>query len=128
MPIPHTFILIKGQPKALQIETFRREDYDVYTVKFKSSARIYHYKSNDVIWLKDSVRHDHLLNKVFIGSQEQKNVADIYSFVQGAKTHWRIIYSNGYTQDYLDGSITVLESCLTDDVIKSSFEYLKQVK
>ena len=116
MPIPHTFILIKGQPKALQIESFRQEDYGAYTVKFKTSARTYHYKSCDVVWLKDSVRHDHLLNKVFIGGQEQKNVADIYSFAQGPKTHWRIIYSNGYAQDYLDGSITLLESCLADDV------------
>lgn len=127
MPIPHTFILIKGQPKALQIESFRQEDYGAYTVKFKTSARTYHYKSCDVVWLKDSVRHDHLLNKVFIGGQEQKNVADIYSFAQGPKTHWRIIYSNGYAQDYLDGSITLLESCLADDVARKSFEYLKEV-
>lgn len=127
MPIPHTFILIKGQPKALQIDTFRLEDSGTYAVKFKSSDKLYHYKSNDVVWLKDSIVHNNLQNKVFIGRQEQKNVDQIYSFAQGAKIHWRIVYSNGYVQDYLDGSIYVVESCLTDDVAKSSFEYLKQV-
>lgn len=127
MAVPHTFILIKGQPKALQIETYRLEDSGTYAVKFKSSDKLYHYKSNDVVCLKDSIGHDHLQNKVSIGRQEQKNVDQIYSYAQGAKTHWRIVYSNGYVQDYLDGSIYVVESCLTDDVAKSSFEYLKQV-
>ena len=36
---PNTFIIIKGQPKALQIEQFRMGDNGVYDVKFKSSPR-----------------------------------------------------------------------------------------
>lgn len=51
---PRTFILIKGQPKALQIETFFIEENGVYNVKFKSSPNTYHYKANDVVWIKDS--------------------------------------------------------------------------
>lgn len=124
---PRTFILIKGQPKALQIETFFIEENGVYNVKFKSSPNTYHYKANDVVWIKDSKWHDHLQCKIYIGRKEQKNIDDILSFEQGTRTHWRITYSNGYVQDYLDGSINVIESCLTDKIAESSFEYLKRV-
>ena len=55
--MPNTFIIIKGQPKALQIEQFRMGDNGVYDVKFKSSPRTYHYRYNDVVWLKDAVWH-----------------------------------------------------------------------
>ena len=127
MKIPHTFILIKGQPKALQIETFGLDDYGVYNIKFKSSPNKYHYKASDVVWIKDSKWHDHLQCKVYIGGIEKKNVDDIRSFEQGAKIHWRITFSNGYVQDYLDGSINVIESCLADKVAESSFEYLKRI-
>ncbi|MDR4932027.1 hypothetical protein [Segatella bryantii] len=51
--MPNTFIIIKGQPKALQIEQFQMGDNGVYEVKFKPSPRTYHY--SDVVWLKDAV-------------------------------------------------------------------------
>ena len=121
------FILIKKQAKALQIEHISQESNGVYAVKFKNSPNIFHYRSNDVVILKDSVWHDHLNCKVFIGGREQRNVVDIRSFQQGCLTHWRITFPNGYAQDYLDGSIRVEESCLADDIAKNSFEYLKRV-
>ena len=127
MKIPHTFILIKGQPKALQIETFGLDNNGVYNVKFKSSPNKYHYQASDVVWIKESKWHDHLQCKVYISGTEQKNVDDIRSFEQGSRIHWRITFSNGYVQDYLDGSVNVVESCLADKVAESSFEYLKRV-
>ena len=64
--MPNTFIIIKGQPKALQIEQFRMGDNGVYDVKFKSSPRTYHYRYSDVVWLKDAVWHDHLHCKDYL--------------------------------------------------------------
>ena len=102
--MPNSFIIIKGQPKALQIERFQMGDNGVYDVKFKSSPRTYHYRYSDVVWLKDAVWHDHLHCKVYIGGREQHNVEDIRSFQQGEQTHWRITFNNGYVQDYLHGN------------------------
>jgi len=85
--MPNTFIIIKGQPKALQIECFQMGDNGVYDVKFKSSPRTYHYRYSDVVWLKDAVWHDHLHCKVYIGGREQHNVEDIRSFQHGEQTH-----------------------------------------
>ena len=125
--MPNTFIIIKGLPKALQIEQFRMGGNGVYDMKFKSSPRTYHYRYSDVVWLKDAVWHDHLHCKVYIGGREQHNVEDIRSFQHGEQTHWRITFSNGYVQDYLHGSIQVVESCLADDIANNAFEFLKRI-
>ena len=125
--MPNTFIIIKGQPKALQIERFQMGDNGVYDVKFKSSPRTYHYRYSDVVWLKDAVWHDHLHCKVYIGGREQHNVEDIRSFQHGEQTHWRITFNNGYVQDYLHGSIQVVESCLADDIANNAFEFLNRI-
>ncbi len=111
----------------MQIERFQMGGNGVYDVKFKSSPRTYHYRYNDVVWLKDVVWHDHLHCKVYIGGREQHNVEDIRSFQQGEQTHWRITFNNGYVQDYLHGSIQVVESCLADNIANNAFEFLKRI-
>lgn len=123
----HTFIIIKGQPKSLQIESIDLEEHGLYAIKFKNNSKIFHYRYNDVIYLKDSFWHDHLNCKVFIGGCEQQNVTDIRSFKQNEYTHWRITFTNGYIQDYLHGNIHVIESCLSDNVAKNAFNYLKRI-
>lgn len=125
--MPSSFIIIKDQPKALQIERFQMGSNGVYDVKFKSSPKTYHYRQSDVVWLKESVWYDHLHCKVYIGGHEQHNVEDIRSFQQGELTHWRITFNNGYVQDYLHGSIRVVESCLADNKAKNAFDFLKRV-
>lgn len=48
-------------------------------------------------------------------------------FQQDDLTHWRITYASGFIQDYMHGSIYVVESCLADEIAKNTFEYLKLV-
>lgn len=127
MPIPRTFILIKGEPKALQIEKFALEKNNIYHVKFKSSPTTFHYRYSDVVWLKNPVWHDHLHCKVYVNDRERKDVVDIRSFQHGNLTYWRITYGNEFVQDYKEGTVHVVESCLGDKVAKNSFEYIKRV-
>ena len=127
MSTPCSFIIVKGQPKALLIEKMDLGEHGVYAIKYKNSSNTYHYRYGDVIVLQDSVWHDHLYLKVFIGNREQHNVSDVRSFNQGSLTHWRITYENGYIQDYMDGTIKVAKSCLGDDVARNAFEYLKRI-
>lgn len=127
MSTPCSFIIVKGQPKALLIEKMDLGEHGVYAIKYKNSSNTYHYRYGDVIVLQDSVWHDHLYLKVFIGNREQHNVSDVRSFNQGSLTHWRITYENGYVQDYMDGTIKVAKSCLDDDVARNAFEYLKRI-
>lgn len=128
MPIPHSFIIIKGQAKALEIESINPDNLrKVYSVKFKNSPTTYHYGEHDVVWLSNSVWHDHLYLKIYVGGRELSNVSDVRSFSHGSQTHWRITFENGSVKDYLDGEIKVVKSCLADDVAKNALEYLKRI-
>lgn len=127
MPIPHSFIIVKGQPKALLIEKIDLVEHGVYAIKYKNSPKTYHYRYSDVVYLQNAVWHDHLHLKVYVGGKEQHNVSDVRSFSQGNLTHWRITYENGYAQDFLDGTIKVVKSCLGDEVARNAFEYLKRI-
>lgn len=127
MPTPRSFIIVKGQPKALLIEKIELVERGVYAIKYKNSPNTYHYRYGDVIWLQDAIWHDHFHLKVYVGGKEQHNVSDVRSFSHGYQTHWRITYENGYVQDYLDGTIKVVKSCLEDKVAHNAFEYLKRI-
>ena len=127
MPIPHSFIIVKGQPKAFLIEKIDLVERGVYAIKYKNSPKTYHYRYSDVVCLQNAVWHDHLHLKVYVRGREQHNVSDVHSFSQGSQTHWRITYENGYAQDFLDGTIKVVKSCLGDEVARNAFEYLKRI-
>jgi len=127
MPIPHSFIIVKGQPKAFLIEKIDLVEHGVYAIKYKNSPKTYHYRYSDVVCLQNAVWHDHLHLKVYVRGREQHNVSDVHSFSQGSQTHWRITYENGYAQDFLDGTIKVVKSCLGDEVARNAFEYLKRI-
>ena len=127
MPIPHSFIIVKGQPKAFLIEKINLVEHGVYAIKYKNSPKTYHYRYSDVVCLQNAVWHDHLHLKVYVRGREQHNVSDVHSFSQGSQTHWRITYENGYAQDFLDGTIKVVKSCLGDEVARNAFEYLKRI-
>lgn len=127
MPIPHSFIIVKGQPKALLIEKIDLVEHGVYAIRYKNSPKTYHYRYSDVVYLQNAVWHDHLHLKVYVGGREQHNVSDVRSFRQGNLTHWRITYENGYAQDFMNGTIKVVKSCLGDEVARNAFEYLKRI-
>lgn len=127
MVTPRSFIIVKGQPKALQIERIDLESNGVYVIKFKNSPKYFHYRRSDVKILTDAVWHDHLYLKVYTNGREEHNVADVRSFSQGRLTHWRITYGNGYVRDYLHGTINVIHSCLEDSKARNAFEYLKRI-
>ena len=127
MPTSQSFIIVKGQPKDLLIEKIDLIERGVYTIKYKNSPTTYHYRYSDVVLLKNAVWHDHLHLKVYVGGREQHNVSDVRSFSQGNQTHWRITYDNGYVQDYLDGTVKIVKSCLGDEVARNAFEYLKRI-
>ena len=127
MASSRTFIIVKGQPKALQIDRIELGDNGLYSIKFKNSYKKYNYRYDDVVQLKDAMWHDPQHTKVYVNDREERNVTDIYSFRQGAKTHWRIFYGSGFVKDYLHGAIQVVESCLGDPIAKNTFSYLTRV-
>ena len=127
MFLPHTFILIKGQPKALQIENINLAENNVYAVQFKNSPKWFHYRQYDVVVLRNPVWHDPKHSRVVVDGREHYNVKGILSFREGFRTHWRITFANGFVKDYLAGSVRLIESCLGDKVAKNAFDYLQRI-
>lgn len=127
MASPRTFIIVKGQPKALQIDRIELGNNGLYSIKFKNSYKRYNYRYDDVVQLNNAVWHDPQHTKVYTNVREEHNVSDIYSFSQGALTHWRISFGSGFVKDYLHGTIQVVGSCLGDPIAKNTFSYLTRV-
>ncbi len=127
MPTPYSFIIIKGKAEALHIEFFKLESNGTYAVRFKNNPTFYHYRNDDVEWIKESQNHDVSQCKVYVGGVERYGLAEIRSFQQGEKRHWRITYRNGCVRDYMHGTIKVDESCISDKEARNVFEFLRRV-
>ena len=121
------FIVLKGKPKALQIDKIDLASNGTYAVKFKNSPKTFHYRQSDVLILNNPVWHDIQHVKVFVDGREKYSVADVRSFSQGNLTHWRITYSDGFIQDFMHGTVQVSISCLEDKIASNSFEFLKRI-
>ena len=127
MATPRSFIILKGTPKALQIDKIDLASNGTYAVKFKNSPKMFHYRRNDVAILEDAVWHDPQHIKVYVGGREKYGVTDARSYSQGNLTHWRITYNDGFVQDFVHGTVDVAISCLSDAIAKNSFECLKRI-
>ncbi len=127
MASPRSFIILKGKPKALQIDKIDLASNGTYAVKFKNSPKTFHYRRSDVVILEDAVWHDPQHVKVYVGGREKYGVTDVRSYSHGNLTHWRISYNDGYVQDFVHGTVDVSISCLSDVIAKNSFEYLKRI-
>lgn len=127
MASSRAFIILKGKPKALQIDKIDLASNGTYAVRFKNSPKTFHYRQSDVSILENAVWHDPQHVKVYVGGREKYGVTDVRSYSQGNLTHWRITYSDGYVQDYVHGTVDVSISCLSDKIAKNSFEYLKRI-
>lgn len=127
MKLSNAFIIIKGQPKSSAIDDIRFDGNGYYKIKYRTSAKYYTYRSSDVTCLTESAWHDPLHCRVSEEGRQIQNLTDIHSFPHGGRIHWRITYKGGYFQDYLDGTIVVEESCLSERKSKDVFEYLKNI-
>lgn len=127
MPSSHAFILIKGEPKGLQIEKISLENKGLYAVKFKNSPQTFHYRYNDVVILDNAVWYDPMQIRVLIGGHQEWGITDVFSYTRGFKIYWRITYKSGYTRDLMPGTVELVHSCLSDDKARNVFEYLKRI-
>lgn len=127
MDLSRHFILLNGEPKTLQINSIEKNGTKGYRVRFKNNDRSYNYGSNKVVWLSNPEWIDPKHCKVFVGESLQNNIREIWKFACGNKCYWRIVFTNGYTQDGDESKIVVATSCLGEDISKSTFAYLKDV-
>lgn len=127
MNLSKQFILLNGEPKTLQIDNIEKNGANGYSVHFKNNAKSYNYGYDKVTWLTDPEWFDPTHCQVFIDNIQQQNIREIWKFTCETKCYWRIVHTNGYTQDGDDGKINVQISCLDDKTSEDTFSYLKNV-
>ena len=105
----------------------RQSSDGLWEVRFQSGETKYRYRDSDVVVLTESEWHDPQYCRVYGRNGVMNNVIGVYSFRQGAQTHWRIECDKGFVGDYLDGKIMVVESCLAGEAAQNVFGYLKNI-
>lgn len=127
MDLSKHFILLKGDPKTLQIDTIQKNDTTGYSVRFKNDKRTYNYGCDKVVWLNNPEWKDPTQCKVFVDSKLQNDIREIWRFDNNGHSCWRVIYNSGFVQDDAVGRIVVTQSCLQEAVSKDVFVYMKNV-
>lgn len=127
MNLSKHFILLKGDPKTLQIDTIQKNDTTGYSVRFKNDKRTFNYGCDKVVWLNNPEWKDPTQCKVFVDSKLQKDIREIWRFDNNGHSCWRVIYNNGFVQDDAVGRIVVTQSCLQEAISKDVFVYMKNV-
>lgn len=121
------FIIIKGKPCALQIESMVLQDNGTY-VKYYNNPKWYCYNKSNVLTIKDAISYTPKQYSVWVNGIYQHNIKEILSFPQGQQTHWRITYTNGNKQDFFNGvGLEIEENYLTNKDVSNVFEYVKSV-
>ena len=127
MDLSRHFILLDGQPKAMQIDTIRKNGSKGYLVRFKNNPKSYIYNYNKVVWLSNPLWIDPLHCKVFFSGKEEKEVREIWEFASNYNVYRRIVCKNGYVIEDANGQVRIEKSCLVEERAKDTFTYLKNV-
>lgn len=123
------FILLKGQAKALDIESIIFDtNKSKFAVKFFKNPKIYHYNQSDVLIIKEVKAYPPEACRVFVNSKLRTDISEILCFSQGSFKHWRITYTDNSRCDFKNSEgIEVKENCLSEAVAHNVFEYLKSI-
>ncbi len=119
-------VLANGKIITLDIETlkFNPQTYK-YDIKFKKGG-VYSYNYNSVTILKKPIVLNPSLYTVIHLGRELFDIAAIYVFTDGYNKYWHICFGNGSERDYVENELTIIQSCLTDEVSNNVFSYLKE--
>ncbi len=121
-------ILIKGKILTDQIESCAYNPYtDKYDVRFVNSPTVYHYKKDNVVWLRNPIRLDPQAYRLSHEGRQLTNIDAIWVFTHNAYTYWYIRFCNGRAIAYDSRKLQAVKSCLTDPGSKAVFGYLKEV-
>jgi hypothetical protein len=90
--LSHSYILLNGEPKALQIESISMENHKVYHVRFKNNSRCYRYNADNVVWIKDGSSLCSDLHNVYVEGVKQVNVSEIMRFEHLGDVYWRLVF------------------------------------
>lgn len=120
-------LLLKGEPKTLQVESVKQQGLHSWSVLFKKNPKDFVYSDDNVVWLTDPTWLDPQLCRVYRAGQWLQEVAEIWQYSHQGRNYWRIRYQKGTEAEYSDAQVSVQVSCLSDERARSTFDYMRTV-
>lgn len=119
-------ILIKGEPKTMQIASLAQGKNGVYRVKFKS-GKAYYFANRDVNFLKSpkeiNVTDCRISNRLGV----RFNPIHIWEFTHFLHRFYRIEFPSHEVREYDEDNINIIKSVLSENDSRTVFNYLKDV-
>ncbi len=109
-----------------EISYIKRNDQGLWTVRFKSSPRIFNYNKGRLLYLSKPERIDIVDKGLYIQDKHITNVAELLRFTDGHHTFYRVTYTNGSVEN-LGGREVYVTRTPIDKIGSSLWDYLRKL-
>ena len=109
-----------------EISYINRNDQGLWTVRFKSSPRVFNYNKGRLLYLSKPERIDIVDKGLYIQDKHITNVAELLCFTDGHHTFYRVTYTNGSVEN-LGGRGVYVTRTPIDKIGSSLWDYLRKL-
>lgn len=109
-----------------EISYINRNDQGLWTVRFKSSPKVFNYNKGRLLYLSKPERIDIVEKGLYIQNKHITNVAELLRFTDGHHTFYRVTYTNGSFEN-LDGREMYVTRTPIDKIGSSLWDYLRKL-
>lgn len=109
-----------------EISYINRNDQGLWTVRFKSSPKVFNYNKGRLLYLSKPERIDIVEKGLYIQNKHITNVAELLRFTDGHHTFYRVTYTNGSFEN-LDGKEVYVTRTPIDKIGGSLWDYLRKL-
>lgn len=109
-----------------EISYINRNDQGLWTVRFKSSPKVFNYNKGRLLYLSKPERIDIVDKGLYIQNKHITNVAELLRFTDGHHTFYRVTYTNGSFEN-LDGIGVYVTRTPIDKIGSSLWDYLRKL-
>lgn len=109
-----------------EISYINRNDQGLWTVRFKSSPKVFNYNKGRLLYLSKPERIDIVEKGLYIQNKHITNVAELLRFTDGHHTFYRVTYTNGSFEN-LDGGEVYVTRTPIDKIGCSLWDYLRKL-
>lgn len=109
-----------------EISYINRNDQGLWTVRFKSSPRVFNYNKGRLLYLSKPERIDIVDKGLYIQDKHITNVAELLRFTDGHHTFYRVTYTNGSVEN-LGGRGVYVTRTPIDKIGSSLWDYLRKL-
>ena len=109
-----------------EISYIKRNDQGLWTVRFKSSPKVFNYNKGRLLYLSKPERIDIVDKGLYIQNKHITNVAELLRFTDGHHTFYRVTYTNGSFENLYGREVYVTRTPI-DKIGSSLWDYLRKL-